>query len=118
MSGRVPLATYRLQFNSNFTFRDAVSVLDYLQELGISHIYASPILASRTGSNHGYDVIDPARIDPEMGGEEGLAVLTNALEERGMGLLLDIVPNHRGASRENRWWMDTLELGADSPFAS
>jgi len=118
MPARAPLATYRLQFNSNFRFRDAISILDYLRELGISHVYASPVLASRSGSGHGYDVIDPTKIDLDEGGEEEFAALQSALEERGMGLLLDLVPNHMAASSENRWWMDVLEFGPHSPFAS
>jgi (1->4)-alpha-D-glucan 1-alpha-D-glucosylmutase len=118
MPARAPLATYRLQFNSNFRFRDATSILDYLRELGISHVYASPVLASRSGSGHGYDVTDPTRIDFDEGGEEEFAALQSALEERGMGLVLDLVPNHMAASSENRWWMDVLEFGPDSPFAS
>ncbi len=118
MPHRAPQATYRLQFNSNFRFRDAIPILDYLRDLGISSVYASPILASRSGSGHGYDVIDPTHIDPDAGGEDGFAALQSALEERGMGLLLDIVPNHMAASRENRWWMDVLEYGPDSPYAS
>ncbi len=118
MPARVPLATYRLQFNANFRFRDAISILDYLRELGISHVYASPVLASRSGSGHGYDVTDPTKIDLDEGGEEEFAALQAALEERGMGLVLDLVPNHMAASSENRWWMDVLEFGPDSPFAS
>ena len=118
MPARPPLATYRLQFNSNFRFRDAISILDYLRELGISHVYASPVLASRSGSGHGYDVTDPTKIDLDEGGEEEFAGVQSALEERGMGLVLDLVPNHMAASKENRWWMDVLEFGPDSPFAS
>ena len=118
MPARAPLATYRLQFNSNFRFRDAISILDYLRELGISHVYASPVLSSRSGSGHGYDVTDPTKIDLDQGGEEEFAALQAALEERGMGLVLDLVPNHMAASKENRWWMDVLEFGPDSPFAS
>jgi (1->4)-alpha-D-glucan 1-alpha-D-glucosylmutase len=118
MPARARLATYRLQFNSNFRFRDAVSILDYLRELGISDIYASPVLASRSGSGHGYDVTDPTKIDLDVGGEEEFAALQAALEQRGMGLVLDLVPNHMAASKENRWWMDVLEFGPDSPFAS
>src|SRR6201987_237423 len=118
MPARAPLATYRLQFNSNFRFRDAISILDYLRELGISHVYASPVLASRSGSGHGYDVTHPTKIDLDQGGEEEFAALQSALEERGMGLVLDLVPNHMAASKENRWWMDVLEFGPDSPFAS
>jgi (1->4)-alpha-D-glucan 1-alpha-D-glucosylmutase len=112
----VPLATYRLQFNANFSFNDAIDILDYLHELGISHVYASPVLTSRRGSNHGYDVTDPSRIDLDLGGETALAAFKAALEERDMGLLLDIVPNHMAASSENPWWMDVLEYGPDSPF--
>ena len=118
MPARAPLATYRLQFNSNFRFRDAISILDYLRELGISHVYASPVLSSRRGSGHGYDVTDPTKIDLDEGGEEEFAALQAALEERGMGLVLDLVPNHMAASSENRWWMDVLEFGPESPFAS
>jgi len=113
----VPLATYRLQFNKDFGFRDAIGILDYLRDLGISHIYAAPILTSRSGSGHGYDVTDPTKIDAEIGGEEGFAEFRAAVEERGMGLVLDIVPNHMAASSENRWWMDVLEYGPDSPYA-
>jgi (1->4)-alpha-D-glucan 1-alpha-D-glucosylmutase len=115
---RVPAATYRIQFNASFRFADAIGILDYLRGLGISHLYASPVLASRTGSNHGYDVADPTKIDPELGGEQDFVALQAALEERGMGLLLDIVPNHMAAGSENRWWMDVLEFGPDSAFAS
>jgi (1->4)-alpha-D-glucan 1-alpha-D-glucosylmutase len=118
MNRSVPLATYRLQFNTNFRFRDAIGILDYLRELGISHVYASPVFTSRRGSGHGYDVTDPTKIDPDLGGEEGFTELQAAIEERGMGLLLDIVPNHMAASSENRWWMDVLEYGPDSSFAS
>src|SRR5215469_1631736 len=118
MPKRVPIATYRLQFNATFRFVDAIPVLDYLRDLGISHIYASPILGSRRGSGHGYDVTDPTNIDSDLGGEEGFAAFQAALEERGMGLLLDIVPNHMAAGKENRWWMDVLENGPDSTYAS
>jgi (1->4)-alpha-D-glucan 1-alpha-D-glucosylmutase len=118
MASRIPLATYRLQFNSNFRFRDAIPILDYLRDLGISHIYASPILVSRHGSGHGYDVTDPASIDQDSGGADGFAALQSEIEARGLGLLLDIVPNHMAASSENRWWMDVLEYGPDSAFSS
>ena len=79
MPARAPLATYRLQFNSNFRFRDAISILDYLRELGISHVYSSPVLGSRSGSGHGYDVTDPTKIDLDEGGEEEFAALQAAL---------------------------------------
>src|SRR5579871_5500308 len=114
MTLRVPAATYRIQFSAAFRFADAIRILDYLHGLGISHLYASPVLASRKGSNHGYDVADPTKIDPELGGEQDFVALQAALEERGMNLLLDIVPNHMAAGSENRWWMDVLEFGPDS----
>jgi (1->4)-alpha-D-glucan 1-alpha-D-glucosylmutase len=115
---RIPTATYRLQFHREFTFADACKILDYLAALGISDVYASPILTSRRGSTHGYDGTDPTRIDPDLGGEEGFAVFQQELQKRGMGLLLDVVPNHMAASSENRWWMDVLENGPESNFAS
>src|SRR5215831_8645855 len=118
MTQRIPLATYRIQFNRDFTFRDAIGILDYLRDLGITHVYASPAFTSRRGSNHGYDVTDPLKIDPDLGGEEAFEAFQRAIDEHGMGLLLDIVPNHMAASGENRWWMDVLEYGPDSPFAS
>lgn len=114
----VPLSTYRLQFNKNFTFHDACKILNYLQDLGITDVYASPILTSRRGSGHGYDVTDPTHIDPDLGTEEEFEVFQKELQEREIGLLLDIVPNHMAASSENPWWMDVLENGQDSAFAS
>jgi (1->4)-alpha-D-glucan 1-alpha-D-glucosylmutase len=118
VSTHIPLATYRLQFNKNFTFNDATKILDYLRDLGITAIYASPILTSRRGSGHGYDVTNPNRLDPDLGTEKDFDVLLNELEKRGMGMLLDIVPNHMAASSENPWWMDVLENGPDSAFSS
>ncbi len=115
---RIPVSTYRLQFNGGFRFQDALRLLDYFSRLGISDLYASPLLVSRHGSGHGYDVTDPAHIDPEIGSEEDFEALQNGLLNRGMRLLLDIVPNHMAASSENRWWMDVLENGAESAFAS
>ncbi|HXU19096.1 MAG TPA: malto-oligosyltrehalose synthase [Verrucomicrobiae bacterium] len=115
---RIPVSTYRLQFNEGFRFQDALRLLDYFSTLGISDLYASPLLVSRHGSGHGYDVTDPAHIDPEIGSEEDFEALQNGLLNRGMRLLLDIVPNHMAASSENRWWMDVLENGAESAFAS
>ena len=110
-------ATYRLQFNKDFLFRDATNLLDYLSELGITHIYASPILSSRRGSMHGYDVIDPTRLDPELGTEADFNALQEKLHALGMGLILDIVPNHMSASSENAWWIDVLENGPESAYA-
>ncbi len=115
---QIPSATYRLQFNRNFRFEDATRILDYLRDLGITHVYASPILGSRHGSEHGYDATDPTRIDPDLGSEEDFYAFQDALRERGMGIVLDIVPNHMAASSENPWWMDVLENGPGSAFAS
>lgn len=110
-------ATYRLQFHRGFTFADAQALVPYLAELGISHLYASPITMAVPGSTHGYDVADPTRINPELGGEEGFARLAAALAARGMGVLLDIVPNHMAASSHNPFWNDMLEGGPGSPAA-
>jgi (1->4)-alpha-D-glucan 1-alpha-D-glucosylmutase len=114
----MPSATYRIQLNSDFRFADVHKILDYLSELGISDLYLSPILASRKGSGHGYDVVDPTRINPDLGSEEEFTALQSELQSRGMGLLLDTVPNHMAASAENPWWMDVLENGAQSAFAA
>jgi (1->4)-alpha-D-glucan 1-alpha-D-glucosylmutase len=115
---RIPLACYRLQFNGDFTFRRASAALDYLSRLGITDIYASPLLQSRLGSKHGYDVTDPLRIDSELGNEEQFEAFQSQLQKKGMGLLLDIVPNHMAASPENPWWMDVLENGPASAYAA
>jgi (1->4)-alpha-D-glucan 1-alpha-D-glucosylmutase len=117
-ANRLPSSTYRIQLNQNFRFSHTLKILDYLQELGISDLYLSPILAARKGSSHGYDVIDPSRINPEIGTEEEFNTLQTELQNRGMGLLLDIVPNHMAASAENPWWMDVLENGSQSAFAA
>ena len=115
---RIPNATYRLQLNNGFRFSDASKILDYLNELGISDVYLSPILVSRKGSRHGYDVTDPTRINPELGSEEDFENLQNELQKRGMGLVVDTVPNHMAASMENGWWMDVLENGLQSSYAA
>lgn len=111
-------ATYRLQFNKDFTLQSATSLLDYLFDLGVTHIYASPIFRSRPGSSHGYDVIDPTRLNPEIGSEADFSLFQEGLRKRGMGLVLDVVPNHMSASSENAWWMDVLENGPASAYAS
>jgi (1->4)-alpha-D-glucan 1-alpha-D-glucosylmutase len=114
----IPLNCYRLQFNGDFTFLKATEILDYLDRLGITTIYASPILQSRTGSEHGYDVTDPTRISTDLGGEQQFETFHAELARRGMGLLLDIVPNHMAASPENPWWMDVLENGPGSIYGA
>ena len=113
----IPVATYRLQFNADFRLSDARSLVEYLAKLGITDIYTSPILTSRKGSTHGYDVTDPTQIDPDIGTANDFEQLQNELMEHGMRLILDIVPNHMAASSENRWWMDVLENGSESVFA-
>jgi (1->4)-alpha-D-glucan 1-alpha-D-glucosylmutase len=115
---QIPLATYRIQFNANFRFADAEKLTPYLCALGISHLYSSPQLQARAGSLHGYDVADPTRLNAALGAEEDFARLVGQLKQHRMGLLLDIVPNHMAASLENPWWMDVLEHGTDSPYAS
>lgn len=114
----VPRATYRLQFNRRFTFRDAAALVPYLHELGISHCYASPIFQARQGSGHGYDVCDHGRLNPELGSEADFRHFADELCRHGMGLILDVVPNHMGiGDLANAWWMDVLENGASSVCA-
>ncbi|MFN2441398.1 MAG: malto-oligosyltrehalose synthase [Thermoanaerobaculia bacterium] len=114
---RIPASTYRLQLNAGMTFRDARSVLEYLDELGISDLYVSPISKARRGSMHGYDVIDPQQLNPEIGSADDLELVATELRERNMGLIVDIVPNHMAASLENDWWLDMLARGPASPAA-
>jgi (1->4)-alpha-D-glucan 1-alpha-D-glucosylmutase len=117
-AARLPRASYRLQFNRRFTFRDAHALIDYLDALGISEVYASPLTAARPGSPHGYDVIDPTRLNPDLGTREEFEAFTDALASRGMGLILDVVPNHMCATDPgNRWWQHVLERGPSSPHA-
>lgn len=114
----IPRATYRFQFHKDFTFAEAARLADYLDRLGVSHVYASPILTARAGSPHGYDVIDPSRINPELGGEEGFREMAARLRERGIGIIADIVPNHMAVGGgDNPWWLDVLEKGSASPYA-
>ena len=110
-------ATMRFQFHKGFTFADAERQVPYLAGLGISHLYASPITTARPGSMHGYDVIDPTRVNPELGGEEALRRLVGALRAAGLGLIVDIVPNHMAVGAENAWWFDVLKRGTDSRYA-
>ncbi|MCX2546438.1 malto-oligosyltrehalose synthase [Pseudomonas sp. COW5] len=110
-------ATLRLQFHKGFTLDEAVPLVAYFARLGISHVYASPLLAARAGSMHGYDVVDPTRVNPELGGEPALRRLVAALREHGMGLILDIVSNHMAVGGgDNPWWLDLLEWGRLSPY--
>ncbi len=118
LSPRIPLATYRLQFNRDFTFNQAREIVPYLSALGISHLYASPYLKARPGSLHGYDIIDHNKLNPEIGTYQEFELLCATLAEYGMGQVLDIVPNHMGVHGEdNAWWLDVLENGQASIYA-
>jgi len=113
----LPRATYRLQLNADFGFDDAAALADYFAALGVSHVYLSPILQASPGSTHGYDVVNPERLSIALGGDAGYDRMTNALDERGIGQLLDIVPNHMAIGPENPWWWDVLENGPSSYYA-
>lgn len=117
---RTPHSTYRLQVSPDFTLHDAAQVLPYLHDLGVDWVYLSPLLASEPGSMHGYDVVAFDHVDPERGGEEGLAALSAEARRLGMGVLVDIVPNHVGVATpsEDPWWWDVLKLGRESEHAS
>ncbi|SMF06612.1 MULTISPECIES: malto-oligosyltrehalose synthase [unclassified Pseudomonas] len=111
-------ATLRLQFHSDFTLDHAVPLVSYFAQLGISHLYASPILKARAGSRHGYDVVDPTQVHPELGGEAALQRLVAALRQHGMGLILDTVSNHMAVGgADNPWWQSLLAWGRRSPYA-
>jgi malto-oligosyltrehalose synthase len=112
-----PRATYRLQLRGGMDFVRAAEIAPYLARLGISHLYLSPPFAAVPGSTHGYDVVDPNRFDPELGGEEGFMRLRRELDAHRLGLILDIVPNHMGIGRANAWWWDVLRHGRDSRYA-
>lgn len=112
-----PSSTYRLQFRNGMTFDRATALVPYLKKLGVSHLYASPIFTATSGSTHGYDVTDANEIDPSLGGRAGFDTLSAALKQAGLGLILDIVPNHMAASLENPWWRDIIEWGKDSIYA-
>jgi (1->4)-alpha-D-glucan 1-alpha-D-glucosylmutase len=119
MTAVAPLATYRIQFTKDFTFDDAAALATYLRDLGISHLYASPFLKARPGSMHGYDIVDHDRLNPELGGDEGFARLSDALKQNKIDLILDFVPNHMGVGQsDNAWWLDVLEWGQRSPYAA
>ncbi|ABS24533.1 malto-oligosyltrehalose synthase [Anaeromyxobacter sp. Fw109-5] len=116
-STRRPASTYRLQLHGGFGFEDAARVVPYLHALGVSDLYVSPILEAAPGSTHGYDVVNHGRLNPELGGEEGFLRLAGACAQRGMGILVDFVPNHMGIGPRNAWWMDVLENGPSSVHA-
>ncbi|PZA09076.1 malto-oligosyltrehalose synthase [Rhodopseudomonas palustris] len=119
MPPAIPTATYRLQLTADFGFGSAAAIVPYLKRLGISHVYASPFTKARKGSTHGYDIVDHTRLNPELGGEEGFARLSAALQQADIGLILDFVPNHVGVHyADNPWWLDVLEWGPASPHAA
>lgn len=117
---KVPASTYRLQIRSSFTLFDAAATVPYLKSLGVDWVYLSPILTAERGSDHGYDVTDPSSVDPERGGSSGLLALSSAAREHGMGVLVDIVPNHVGVASpaQNPWWWSLLQEGRGSPYAA
>lgn len=115
---KIPTATYRIQFNYEFGFRDARSIVDYLHQIGISDIYASPVFSANPCSMHGYDMTDPGRLNPELGTDQDFQDLSDEIRQRQMGWLQDFVPNHMAYSRYNPWLMDVLEYGPQSPFFS
>lgn len=115
---RIPGATYRLQLNHSFTFKQAQAIVPYLKSLGITDVYCSPIFKARPGSNHGYDVCDHNELNPEIGSLADFESFSKELQKAKMGLLIDIVPNHMGITQpENKWWMDVLEHGQASQYA-
>ena len=114
----IPRATYRIQLNGDFTFTHAAELVPYLSELGISHFYASPYLKARTGSSHGYDIVDHNALNPEIGDRSAFEAFTTALAAHGMGQILDLVPNHMGVGGDdNAWWLDVLENGEGARHA-
>jgi (1->4)-alpha-D-glucan 1-alpha-D-glucosylmutase len=110
-------STYRVQLSRAFGFTAARAVVPYLADLGVSHLYTSPVLRARSGSTHGYDVVDPTEVAPELGGEAGLRELVAALRAAGMGLVVDLVPNHMATSIESPWWVETLRRGPEAEVA-
>ena len=116
---RIPTATYRLQFNDTFTFSDAARIVPYLHALGITDCYASSYLRAVPGSQHGYDIVDPTTMNPELGTEHDFRIFTDTLAQHGMGQILDVVPNHMGIAKScNAWWLDVLENGPSSNYAA
>ncbi|MTD98863.1 malto-oligosyltrehalose synthase [Paracoccus sp. YIM 132242] len=117
MTHPIPLATYRIQLRDGVDFARVTRLLPYLRTLGVSHLYLSPIFMASTGSTHGYDITDPTRIDPALGGREGFEALARAAQDQGLGIILDIVPNHTAFTLENPWLLDVLKQGQASPYA-
>ncbi len=111
-------ATYRVQLRPNFGFASATQILSYIKELGVSHLYTSPYLQAAQGSLHGYDVVDPRKVNEELGGDEAHKNMCETLQKMEMGHMIDIVPNHMAISKNNPWWWDVLENGPSSPFAT
>jgi (1->4)-alpha-D-glucan 1-alpha-D-glucosylmutase len=112
-----PVATYRLQLHPGFGFDAAAATVPYLSRLGVSHVYTSPVLQAEAGSSHGYDVVDHGQLNAELGGAAGFARLVDALRAAGMGLVVDVVPNHMAVGPANAWWWDVLQHGRASPYA-
>ena len=114
-----PRSTYRLQIHAGFTLHDAAELVDYLAALGVDWVYVSPLLQAESGSTHGYDTVDPSRVDPDRGGDAGLRALSEAAHAAGLGLLVDIVPNHMGVAtpKQNPWWWHLLTHGRASRYA-
>jgi len=114
----IPRATYRVQLNAGFTFSDAAAIVPYLAALGVSHVYCAPYFRARSGSAHGYDVVDHNSFNPEIGDQEDFERFVAALRDHDMGHIVDIVPNHVGIlGTDNDWWMDLLENGESSAYA-
>jgi (1->4)-alpha-D-glucan 1-alpha-D-glucosylmutase len=114
---RVPVSTYRVQMHKDFTFADAAGIAGYLKRLGVGDFYSSPIFLARPNSMHGYDVTRHDRLNPELGGEAGFTAFSAELQRQGLGLLLDIVPNHMGVGNDSVWWQDVLENGHASQYS-
>jgi (1->4)-alpha-D-glucan 1-alpha-D-glucosylmutase len=118
MPAAIPIATYRIQLTAAFDFDAAAAIVPYLKALGITHLYASPFMKARTGSTHGYDIVDHIQLNPELGGDAAFERLSQALKQHDLGLILDFVPNHVGVHfADNPWWLDVLEWGQASPHA-
>jgi len=116
---RIPVSTYRVQLNRTCTFRDVATLIPYLHDLGITDLYCSPYFKAVPGSMHGYDVVDPNTLNPEIGTEEDYRAMIDELHRRGMGQLLDVVPNHMGITLQlNGWWQDVLENGPSASYAA